>query len=159
MNTLRLNEEQKEFYDELAEKIGDSVESIEMVCFEAEPTLFDTLGLKPLPGRNVLWGILVYGKNGLYLYVNPVETTILGFKISGGRKPPKEQLFSFDSFLSWDIQPVVKKTLFGLKNEKYTLILDISYNSEKYGVIKGRFTLQTQLYAKDTLLKMSSYKK
>ncbi len=157
MSTTHLSEEQREFYAELSEKFNDTVESIEMVCFEAEKFLFKSLEMIPTPGRESIWAILVFGKNGIYIYINPTETTILGFKVGGNKKLPKEQLFSFKNFSSWQATPIKKKTLFGQKPEKYAFMLQISFESLNFGSVSGSILVQTQVNASDTLEKMKSY--
>ncbi len=159
MNTKIVNEEIKEFYEELSQKCDDTITSLEMVCLEANAELFDALELKLPPGKKSLWCILAYGEKGLYIYVNPTETTILGFKVGNNRKPLKEQVFSFADFSTWKAESIVKKTFFWTRIEKYSLVLHITYNSSKAGDIRGTFLIQTQLSAKETLSKMNGYAK
>ncbi len=159
MSTKYLTEEQKEFYAELEEKCNDKVDSIEMICFDTSKAVFESLGLRLPAGRKTLWAILVFGEKNMHIYVTPTETTILGFKVGNQRKSPKEQVFSFEQFSSWNIEPIMKKTLFGLKAEKYSLQLHFSYNSERQEEVKGSMLLQVQTIAKDTLFKMQKYQK
>ncbi len=159
MISKKLTEEQREFYAELSEKFNDTVQSIEMICFEGSQSLFEGLGLKLPPGRKNLWGIIAYGEKGLHIYVNPTETTILGFKVGNQKKAPKEQLFSFDNFTSWNVEQPVKKILWFSMLEKYSLLLHIEQTMPTNESVRGTFLLQTQTLAKETLAKMNKYKK
>ncbi len=158
MSKVRLTEEQKEFYQELSEKCNDTITSIELVSFQGSETYFNYLGIILPPGRKDLWAILAFGEKGLHIYVSPSETTILGFKVGNQKKAPKEQLFSFDSFLSWSIEQPIKRVFFWEKLEKYSLVLNFEISSPTQGNVKGSFVLQTQMLAKETRAKINSYK-
>ncbi len=158
MRTTFLTNEQKEFFAELSQKFEDTIESVEMVCFDGDKHLFESIGLQLPPGRNNLWAILAYGKEGLHIYVNPTEATILGFKLGNQKTAPKEQLFSFSNFASWDVETVVKRFLCFQSVNKYALSLNITYNSPVQGDVRGTLLIQTQMPAKNILSKMKEYK-
>ncbi len=157
MSAKRLTEEQKELYNDLSTVFNDTVVSIEMVCFEGETALFNALNLRLPAGRKNLWAILVYGESGLHIYVNPMETTILGFRVGGQKKDLKEQFFSFANFDSWKVEPILKNTVFGKRADKFRLLLQVKYSSEDNKTTAGMFVLETQMNANDTLKKMSGY--
>ncbi len=156
MNNKHINDEQKEFFSNLQEKVQDNVQSIEMVCIEANKYVFELLGLKPQKANTALWGLLVFSEKSLYFFANETEQTILGFRIGGASSKQKEQLFPFSNFQTWKAQRSVKKVLFFTCVEKFAL--QIEFSVEHSGEIKrGVFKLETQHTAKDVLSMLSPY--
>ncbi len=158
MSIKYISDEQKEFFEDLSGKFNDTIESVEMICIDGDKNFLHSIGLSFPPGRKTLWAILAFASKGLHIYVNPTETTILGFKVGTPKKAPKEQLFSFSTTTEWNVEPILKNTLFGKRVDKYNLSLSIAYPSNEAGTVRGTLLLQTQNIAKKTLEKMLTYK-
>ncbi|MBQ9494381.1 MAG: hypothetical protein IJR50_01930 [Treponema sp.] len=70
MNDVR---KQRQFFTQFGSKVGDTVDSVELVCMSADKITYDALNLRVQGGRTDIWGLLVFCKNSTYFYVMPYE--------------------------------------------------------------------------------------
>jgi|GEM_PF-1653440 len=86
-------QETEQFYQEFSKKVNDTVISLEMVNFQAEPATLNFLKLVKGGINDELWGLLVFCKHGLYFYVHPYESVMgMMFRQAARGKAPEEQL-------------------------------------------------------------------
>ena len=123
----------REFFTEMGERFGDKVLWVEMVCLEADDDVFVALELKPAQKQIGLWGLLIFCEKGLHFYAHPSESPLLSlFRTASNRKPPAEQIFSFDKLKNYTIRSVERKTLFGKIREKYLIAVDAERGRSAY---------------------------
>ena len=156
MKSKYLTAEQKEFYNELSLKFNDSITNIEMINLQCDSFQWKHFPIKPNAAQTNLWCILAFGEKDLHLYVNPTEPTILGFRVNASVIAPKEQLFSFSQFTKWSVKPIIKKTLFGLKEEKlrFQLHYTITTNNDS---ISNSIIVESNSTVQPIILSISKY--
>lgn len=157
MKTRKLSAEQKEFFDELSIKFNDKVLDIEMINLKADSLGWKSFPIKPLGAKTDLWCLLIYGENKLHIYVNPTEQTILGLRVNSASKPQKEQLLTFSQFITWSINPIKRKTIFGFKEEKLRAVLKYTSNSE-LGDVSSFILFETTSNIGTIIERMNTYK-
>ncbi|MFI3256767.1 MAG: hypothetical protein R3Y36_00535 [Spirochaetales bacterium] len=138
--------ERKNFFKQMSERLDDTVKSIEMVQINADQTVRNIMNLYPQGINPELWGLLILCEHNLFFYVHPAEPTIFGLRLSSSKKS-KEQIFDFSSLIKWNAEYISKKTLFGIKKEKFCFLLECFYAEENSNPKKFSLILQTQTHA------------
>lgn len=156
-----IDSERELFFNEMSERLNDIVQAVEMVSIETSDSTWDLIKITPIGRQKELWGLLVFCEKSLHFYAHSTESPIMGMiRATSSRKPPVEQLLSFSSFTSWKAELIIKRTIFGKKNEKFAFL--VHFTCDAVGELPKKehvFIMRTQAHATDIVKKMQLLQK
>lgn len=147
--------ERDKFFKFFSSKVGDSVQSIELVNISAPLDVFKKMNLAPQVGTNVLWGLLVFCTKGLFFYVHSSESAMGGlFRAAAHGDLPPEQMLNFNELDNFNVVDRKPKWYDFLSFETKHQIEIEFFSSEK----KYNFKINTQNKAEIVIAKIKAYK-
>lgn len=83
----------KEFEKDFHQMTGDSIKKLVMAKIVETPAyVVKELGLEFPPGQSILWGLLIFGQEGLHFFVHASESALATmFRNATNGKPPRQQ--------------------------------------------------------------------
>ncbi len=83
----------KEFEKDFRQLTGDSIKKLVMAKIVETPAyVVKELGLEFPPGQSLLWGLLIFGQQGIHFFVHASESALATmFRNATNGKPPREQ--------------------------------------------------------------------
>ena len=83
----------KEFEKDFRQLTGDSIKKLVMAKIVKTPAyVVKELGLEFPPGQSLLWGLLIFGQQGIHFFVHASESALATmFRNATNGKPPREQ--------------------------------------------------------------------
>lgn len=83
----------KEFEKDFHQLTGDTIKKLVMARIVETPAyVVKELGLEFPPGQSILWGLLIFGQDGLHFFVHASESALATmFRNATNGKPPREQ--------------------------------------------------------------------
>lgn len=144
---------QKQFIQEMNERLNDEIVYLEMVQIEAGYELFLQLNLEVKKTAPLLWGLLLIGKKTAYFYIHASESGMASlFRTATNSRPPKEQLFSFTQFKTWQLKKRYKKTFFMHYCDKYSFNVEFTLATGT----KGQLIIHTHKASTEAFLRLTS---
>ena len=109
MNGEQRNEIRK-FYDDFSKRVGEKVNSLEMVSLKANSTAFEALHLTKKFTADEIWGLFVFCEKSLYFFVNSWESAMsIMFRQAVHGSEPEEQILNFSEIKDLKFEKQQKK--------------------------------------------------
>lgn len=134
-----MNEGQKKeiekFYDDFSKRVGEKVNSLEMVSLKANSKAFEALRLTKKFASDEIWGLFVFCEKSLYFYVHAWESAMsMMFRQAVHASEPEEQILNFSDIKSLKFEKSQKKWydfLFGGNQKIVFEFVDSNENLQK----------------------------
>ena len=110
----------KAFANDFEQKHGDHVHHILMARMHTTPSALNAFGLECSPGKQDIWGLLIFGEQNQHFIVHASETSMAAlFRTAVQAAPPKEQYAVFTPDQILDIKlPAAKRGIFSFLSQQ-----------------------------------------
>lgn len=99
----------KEFEKDFRQLTGDSIRKLVMAKIVETPAyVVKELGLEFPPGQSLLWGLLIFGQQGIHFFVHASESALATmFRNATNGKPPREQYLYIPRESLYKLEPLL----------------------------------------------------
>lgn len=136
----------KEFEKDFRQLTGDSIKKLVMAKIVETPAyVVKELGLEFPPGQSLLWGLLIFGQQGIHFFVHASESALATmFRNATNGKPPREQYLYIPRESLYKLEPLLLEP--GIFSFKRLL----PFLKEKPKYLKVQFHQEGQQQEKNT---------